>query len=139
MWEVRVIQVPFTERAPAGCFQYHTGTSGIIRTMNFAENGRHLANQDYTICTRQEEGMCTIAYEPCDENSFRIGSNNQDNSMAGMGEGETNGENMMQDVIMNQDAGSGDGPPENRMATCGDRITMPCDSEDLIMVSLDTT
>jgi hypothetical protein len=24
--------------------------------MNFAVNGRHLADQDYTICMRQEEG-----------------------------------------------------------------------------------
>jgi len=24
--------------------------------MNFADNGRHLADQDYTICMRQEEG-----------------------------------------------------------------------------------
>jgi hypothetical protein len=30
--------------------------SGIIQTMNFADNGRHLADQDYTICMRQEEG-----------------------------------------------------------------------------------
>jgi outer membrane receptor for Fe3+-dicitrate len=30
--------------------------SGIIQTMNFADNGRHLAEQDYTICMRQEEG-----------------------------------------------------------------------------------
>lgn len=46
---------------------------GIIRTMNFADNGRRLADQEYTICTRQEAGMCSIVYEPCDENSFRIG------------------------------------------------------------------
>lgn len=30
--------------------------AGVIQTMNFAENGRHLANQDYTICMRQEQG-----------------------------------------------------------------------------------
>jgi len=29
---------------------------GTIQTMNFAINGRHLADQDYTICMRQEEG-----------------------------------------------------------------------------------
>lgn len=60
MWEVRIIQVPFSERAPAGCLQYHTGVKGVVQTMNFADNGRHLADQEYTICMRQEEGMCTI-------------------------------------------------------------------------------
>ena len=30
--------------------------AGVIQTMNFAENGRHLANQDYKICMRQEKG-----------------------------------------------------------------------------------
>ena len=52
------------------CLIYFPGT---IQTMNFAVNGRHLADQDYTICMRQEEKMCSIAYEPCDENSFKIG------------------------------------------------------------------
>ncbi|GFG28139.1 hypothetical protein Cfor_12524 [Coptotermes formosanus] len=73
MWEIKITQIEFSERAPAGCRQYYQGNSGIIQTMNFAVNGRHLADQDYTICMRQEEGMCSIAYEPCDENSFKIG------------------------------------------------------------------
>lgn len=46
---------------------------GIIQTFNFAENGRHLANQEYRSCVRQETGKCSISYEPCDENSFGIG------------------------------------------------------------------
>jgi len=29
--------------------------------MNFAVNGRHLADQDYTICMRQEEGKTITA------------------------------------------------------------------------------
>jgi len=53
--------------------QYHTGTEGIMQTFNFAENGRHLANQNYRICVRQELDMCSIMYQPCDEQSFRIG------------------------------------------------------------------
>ncbi|KRT82815.1 CUB domain-containing protein [Oryctes borbonicus] len=64
-WEVVVTQIPFSQRAPAGCLQYHTGKTGFIRTMNFAENGRHLTNQDYNICIRQERGTCSIVYEPC--------------------------------------------------------------------------
>lgn len=46
---------------------------GIIQTFNFAENGRHLANQNYRACIRQETKMCSIQYEPCDDNSFGIG------------------------------------------------------------------
>lgn len=134
MWEVIVTQVPFTQRAPVGCFQYYTGNNGVIRTMNYAENGRHLANQDYNICMRQEIGMCSIAYEPCDENSFRIGPNNDnlssgseiimvDENIIGVQQGQLD------------DVGSGDGGlPQSRMDLCGDRITLPCDSDDFLMV-----
>ncbi|KAL7741846.1 hypothetical protein ACLKA6_012064 [Drosophila palustris] len=73
LWEIRVLQIPFSQRAPAGCLQYHTGVEGVIQTFNFAENGRHLANQHYRICVRQELERCSISYQPCDEQSFRIG------------------------------------------------------------------
>lgn len=76
MWEIRVTQIPFSQRAPLGCLQYFTGGEGLIQTFNFAENGRHLANQNYRSCIRQETGMCSIAYEPCDDQSFRISPNN---------------------------------------------------------------
>lgn len=46
---------------------------GIIQTFNFADNGRHLANQNYRSCVRQEKGLCSIQYEPCNDQSFRIG------------------------------------------------------------------
>ncbi|XP_037960710.1 uncharacterized protein LOC119689857 [Teleopsis dalmanni] len=73
LWEIRIAQIPFSLRAPAGCLQYHTSNEGIIQTFNFADNGRHLANQHYRICMRQEIEMCSIVYQPCDEQSFRIG------------------------------------------------------------------
>ncbi|XP_058453099.1 uncharacterized protein LOC131431419 [Malaya genurostris] len=74
LWEIKVTQIPFSQRAPSGCMQYFTGTEGIIQTFNFAENGRHLANHNYRACIRQEKGMCSVAYEPCDDQSFRIGN-----------------------------------------------------------------
>ncbi|KAH8263400.1 hypothetical protein KR044_008254, partial [Drosophila immigrans] len=80
LWEIRVLQIPFTQRAPTGCLQYHTGVEGVMQTFNFAENGRHLANQHYRICVRQETNMCSISYQPCDEQSFRIGGNLGGNS-----------------------------------------------------------
>ncbi|XP_036334631.1 uncharacterized protein LOC118745212 [Rhagoletis pomonella] len=86
LWEIRLAQIPFSQRAPVGCLQYHTGTEGIIQTFNFAENGRHLANQNYRICMRQEQAMCSIMYQPCDEQSFRIGpSSAGDPGMLNMG------------------------------------------------------
>lgn len=44
-----------------------------------------MANQDYRACVRQESGMCSIAYEPCDEQSFRIGPNQNIAMDAGVG------------------------------------------------------
>ncbi|KRJ97175.1 uncharacterized protein Dyak_GE18201, isoform B [Drosophila yakuba] len=88
IWEMSVVQIPFIQRAPAGCLQYHTGTEGIMQTFNFAENGRHLANQNYRICVRQELDMCSILYQPCDEQSFRIGGGGR---MASRGDGTAQG------------------------------------------------
>lgn len=110
MWEIRISQIPFSSKAPSGCLQHFTGIEGkylsftikldcltevshhlgIIQTFNFADNGRHLANQDYRSCVRQEKGRCSIQYEPCDDQSFRIGptlSNGamSSGSMSGMG------------------------------------------------------
>lgn len=96
--------------------QYYRQPAGVIQTMNFADNGRHLANQDYTICVRQELGMCSIVYEPCDENSFRIGPPS------------------MTMTLNEEGSGSGPDAPEARDDECSDRIVMPCDSEEFIMV-----
>ena len=144
LWEIRVIQVPFTQRAPAGCLQYHTGYTGLIQTMNFADNGRHLANQDYNICMRQEQGMCGIAYEPCHENAFKIGPNSNNNNNNNINNnnnaniGNTTSSNNDNDVLL--DEGSGDGIEGDQVRprdfeSCNDKIVLPCDSEDLLMVS----
>merc|ERR1711981_1340771 len=52
-------------RPPEGCFQWHTGTTGTIRTFNFANADQgHLANQRYSVCIRYS--VCT------DANSFTL-------------------------------------------------------------------
>lgn len=86
--------------------------------MNFGDNGRHLADQDYSICMRQEVGMCSIAYEPCHENAFRISPNN-DNGL----DPEELGSGNAIDAIQGR---------ENEI--CGDKIIIPCESDDFIMV-----
>ncbi|XP_053673742.1 uncharacterized protein LOC128724002 [Anopheles nili] len=87
LWEIRVSQIPFSQRSPTGCMQYFTGTEGLIQTFNFAENGRYLANHNYRACIRQEKGMCSVAYEPCDDQSFRIGLPGSGGSFGGAGGG----------------------------------------------------
>lgn len=73
LWEMRISQIPFSQKAPLDCRQYYTGSEGVVQTFNFADNGRHLANQNYRICIRQESNMCSIVYQPCDDQSFAIG------------------------------------------------------------------
>jgi hypothetical protein len=76
---LQLTQIEFKNRAPAGCLQYFTDTSGIyyaaflftrsyifhhyigvVQTMNFGDNGRHLADQDYNICIKQGESKFLI-------------------------------------------------------------------------------
>ena len=45
----------------SGCSQWFTGVTGTLQSYNFA-GGIHLANQDYSICIRQEAGYCSIEY-----------------------------------------------------------------------------
>ncbi|XP_003400310.2 uncharacterized protein LOC100649350 [Bombus terrestris] len=73
MWEMRVVQLDFEQRAPTGCLQYFQGSNGTLKTFNFLSNGRFLADQDYLMCIRQEREMCGISYTPCSPDSFRIG------------------------------------------------------------------
>lgn len=35
LWEIRIAQIPFSQRAPAGCLQYFTGTEGILQVYYF--------------------------------------------------------------------------------------------------------
>ena len=71
-FEIKVSQIECTSRTrpPSGCFQYHTGLTGTIKTFNYdatsAATRVHLATQRYSICIRQEEGMCCNQYSLCD-------------------------------------------------------------------------
>lgn len=50
-------------KAPDGCLQYFTGTTGTIDTFNYnAGSGVLLTNQDYAACIRSERTICTTCY-----------------------------------------------------------------------------
>lgn len=120
MWEMSIVQLPFEQRAPDGCLQYFDSPKGKLKTLNFLPNGRYLANQDYSLCVRQESGMCSIAYTPCSNNTFKIGSgifNNVQNDAANDIEGSG--------TISND-------PIPTR--GCDDRVLIPCDVEEFLMV-----
>ncbi|XP_057321340.1 uncharacterized protein LOC130665088 isoform X1 [Microplitis mediator] len=128
MWEMSITQLPFEQRAPAGCLQYFDGAKGTLRTLNYLPNGRYLANQDYLICIRQEKGSCSIAYFPCTNDSFRIGPSRFRR--------QTNGSSTNQPSL--DDEGSGTGPVDDPIVDglplrrCVDRILIPCDFEEFI-------
>lgn len=33
LWEIRIAQIPFSQRAPAGCLQYFTGAEGVFQVI----------------------------------------------------------------------------------------------------------
>ena len=58
----------FTLLAPVGCLQYYQGASGTIQSFNYKSDVRsanqpnHLANLNYAICIRVENGYCGVRY-----------------------------------------------------------------------------
>ncbi|XP_011697268.1 PREDICTED: uncharacterized protein LOC105455559 [Wasmannia auropunctata] len=161
MWEMRVVQLAFEQRAPVGCLQYFRSPNGTLRTFNYLPNGRYLAEHDYLLCVRQERDMCGIAYQPCTRDSFRIGPNRpQDTSNTTGGAAASaimiaaNGGNASAVNLNVASAnasgtdvleGSGAGSPEQEMVfasntnsvpflgrLCRDRILIPCDFEEFI-------
>ena len=62
-------------RPPTDCLQWYTGTSGYIASFNYP-GSYHLANQDYTICIRAEQGYCSISYAQVSTTSFQLNGPN---------------------------------------------------------------
>ncbi|CAD1474794.1 unnamed protein product, partial [Heterotrigona itama] len=157
MWEMRVVQLGFDQRAPTGCLQYFQASNGTLKSLNFLSNGRFLANQDYLLCVRQERGMCGISYAPCSPDSFRIGlrrtqltnsTASNANSNSTMGNTDDAGSLNATSIEIE---GSGSSPTdEGGISTntsnpmeqevvygqerCRDRVLIPCDFEEFITV-----
>lgn len=161
MWEMRVLQLGFEQRAPVGCLQYFRSVNGTLRTFNYLANGRYLAGHDYLLCVRQERDMCGIAYQPCTRDSFRIGpGRSPETGLNATGSAPVAPANPSvasapadPDVLAE---GSGAGPPVQQQqeltllstsspsptsppfaGRCADRILIPCDFEEFITVGDD--
>ena len=52
-FNIRISQIACSAsfKAPSGCAQYFTGTTGTISSFN-VDGGTHLSDQSYTICIR---------------------------------------------------------------------------------------
>lgn len=49
-------------KAPDGCTQYYTDTSGSIKSFNYDGENMYQQNQDYAICIAKEANMCGVKY-----------------------------------------------------------------------------
>jgi len=56
---VRTIECDSPSKAPGGCLQYFTGTSGNIVSFNAGTNGAMLDDLLYSVCIRREANMCS--------------------------------------------------------------------------------
>ena len=51
---------------PTGCLQYHTGSTGTVRSFNWQDSDTsliHLQSQFYSVCIRKELGYCKIGWK----------------------------------------------------------------------------
>jgi len=75
---VRTIECDSPAKAPGGCLQYFTGTSGNILSFNAGTTGAMIDNLLYNICLRREAGMCSYtvrqARSATTPDAFLVGS-----------------------------------------------------------------
>ncbi|XP_063597976.1 uncharacterized protein LOC134774584 isoform X1 [Penaeus indicus] len=83
-WNIKVTQIPCDSeaRAPTGCLQYYTETSGYVKSFNFdsynsfnySENSQ-IAQQNYGVCIKAGEGYCGIMWERMTVFGFTVSGN----------------------------------------------------------------
>ncbi|XP_018018540.1 uncharacterized protein LOC108675069 [Hyalella azteca] len=72
-WQISVTQIDCTSssslQAPSGCLQYYTGSTGTIKSFNYAQptatptENRQLSNQDYKVCIAAQSNACSVTYK----------------------------------------------------------------------------
>jgi len=78
-WNIRVSQIECTNtnKAPANCVQYFTGTTGTLTSYNYlATGGIELTQQNMAVCVRAEANNCKIQYTATGATSFGVGAAN---------------------------------------------------------------
>ncbi|KAF2357728.1 CUB domain [Trinorchestia longiramus] len=77
-WSIKVTQIPCNsaDRAPTGCLQYFTTTSGTISSFNYDSStttgGNHLSDQSYGVCIMPQSGYCSITYSQTSGSDFSL-------------------------------------------------------------------
>jgi len=68
-FKVSMVECNSLQKPPAGCLQYHTGTTGTVRSFNYQDSTayEHLQDQSYNTCIRQEKGYCKIGWKQSDD------------------------------------------------------------------------
>ncbi|XP_058792284.1 uncharacterized protein LOC131664866 isoform X2 [Phymastichus coffea] len=88
-WNIRVQQIACDSatKAPSGCLQYYTATSGIVMSFNYGTinnarpnatipiGTREMADLNYGACVRLASGYCSLKWSLIEENSFSISGN----------------------------------------------------------------
>jgi len=89
--EIQISQIACNApwKAPEGCTQWFTGTSGTVYSYNY-QGGYHLSDQQYINCIRREEEKCSMATS-ADSGEFEISGNAASTS--------SNGEDCVTDYV----------------------------------------
>ena len=78
-WSMKIYQYECSspDLAPSGCLQYFTAASGQFQSFNYKTDVResppgpsHLANLNYAVCFRIENGFCGIKYGQVTSDTF---------------------------------------------------------------------
>lgn len=78
-WKIKVSQIECSSltKPPEGCMQFHTGSTGTVRSLNYQDSTAYeqLQSTSYTTCVRQEKGYCKIGWKQSADNldTFKMG------------------------------------------------------------------
>ncbi|KAF2361282.1 CUB domain [Trinorchestia longiramus] len=79
-WNIKVTQIPCNsaDKAPTGCLQYFTTTTGTISSFNFDSSATtgtfQLSDQSYGVCIEPQSGFCSITYTQTPGSEFSLTS-----------------------------------------------------------------
>nr|XP_045603484.1 uncharacterized protein LOC123761501 [Procambarus clarkii] len=113
-WNIKVTQISCSSqhKAPSGCLQYHTATSGTVNSFDFSPlpptppaGTSQIADLDYGVCVEMADGYCGIIWERNTTNgnySFTVSgnANASDESVIGTALGGGSGVDCTTDYVI---------------------------------------